>query len=160
MRIVGIDPGFSGAWGLVVDGRPEACGDMPVVGDGTRKRVAAGVLAQILRDRGADLVVVELVGAMPKQGVASSFRFGMSYGAVLAVANVIGVPVELVTPQVWKKFFGLIGQEKEASRVKALDRAPWLAGLLERKADTGRAEAILIGLYGHQAYGVPKDVAA
>jgi hypothetical protein len=117
------------------------------------------VLAEIMRDARADLCVIELVGAMPRQGVASSFRFGMSYGATIAVANVIGVPIELVTPQVWKRSFGLLGKDKEASRQKALDKAPGMSRLLARHRDQGRAEAILIGLYGWATWDIARAAA-
>lgn len=149
MRILSIDPGLSGAWAVIVDGRPEACGDMPVYGEGTSRRVMAAPLASYFDRYGPiDLAVIEAVHAMPKQGVSSSFRFGMAYGAVVAIVGVREVPLELVTPQVWKKAFGLRGSDKERSRQKAIDLAPHMYAMLERKRDENRAEAILIGLYG------------
>jgi crossover junction endodeoxyribonuclease RuvC len=167
MRIFSIDPGLTGAFAVVVDGRPTLCGDMPTSGEGTKRRVQASVLANIMRGELPDLCVVELVNAMPyglhgrKQGAASTFRFGMSYGAALAVPAIVGVPVELVTPSLWKLHHGLRGQDKEASRQKALDLCPWLSASLDRKKDDGRAEAVLIGLYAaatwdhdHSAYPV------
>lgn len=147
MIIFAIDPGLSGAWAVIVDGKATICGDMPVSGEGTHRRVAASVLAGFMRDARPDLCVIEQVGAMPGQGVASSFRFGMAYGAALAVTNVAEVPFELVHPTVWKRHFRLAGPDKEASRQKALDLAPRLSASLSRKLDHGRAEAILIGLY-------------
>lgn len=152
MIIFSVDPGFSGAWAVIVDGKATIVGDMPVAGDGPRKRVSANVLAGYMRDARPELCVVEMVSAMPKQGVSSTFRFGMGYGAVLATAAIVGVPLELVTPQVWKKFHRLTGLDKEASRQKALDLAPGLTDSLARRRDDGRAEAILIGLYGAATY--------
>lgn len=147
MRIFSIDPGLGGAWALVVDGRATTVGDMPVSGEGSKRRVAASVLANQMRDMRPDLCAVELVGAMPGNGVAGMFRFGMAFGAALAVPAVLDVPVESVTPQLWKAHFKLRGSDKEASRQKALDLCPWLAQQLGRKKDDGRAEAVLIGLY-------------
>lgn len=151
MRIFSIDPGLSGAWALIVDGRAETCGDMPVAGEGSQRRVSASVLAHIMRDCTPDLCVIELVHAMPGNGVSGMFKFGMAYGAAIATANIVGVPLELVTPQTWKRNYRL-GKDKEASRQKALDLAPGMADLLRRKLDQGRAEAILIGLWGAQAF--------
>lgn len=153
MRVFAIDPGLSGGWAVVIDGRAEACGDMPVSGDGSMRRVAASVLRSLIASHAPQLCVVERVNAMPKQGVASTFRFGMAFGAALAVPAVLQVPVELVVPPVWKRHFNLLGTEKEASRQKALDLAPHLAEHLRRKLDHGRAEAVLIALYGHAAWG-------
>lgn len=160
MRIFSVDPGLGGAWALVVDGRPERCGDMPVAGEGTKRRVAAGVLADLMRETTPDLCVVELVGSMPGNAASAMFRFGMSYGAVIAVANVLAIPVELVVPQVWKRHFRLLGQPKDASRQKALDLAPGIAAKLDRMKDQGRAEAALIGIYGAATWGRPLMVLA
>lgn len=159
MRIISIDPGLGGAWAIVVDGRPTLCGDMPTTGESTKRRVNASVLATLMKTEPPDLCVIELVGAMPAslhgrtQGVASSFRFGMTFGAAIAVPQVLGIPFELVTPALWKLHFSLRGQDKEASRQKAIDLCPWLSGSLERKRDDGRAEAVLLGLYGWATWG-------
>lgn len=152
MRILSVDPGFSGAWALVVDGRAMLCGDMPVAGEGSRKRVNAASLAETIRTRLPDLVVVEGVNAFPGQGVSSSFRFGVSFGVVLGVTGALGLPLELVAPASWKRHHRLIGTEKEASRAKAIDLAPHLTSMLDRHRDHGRADAILIGLYGHATF--------
>lgn len=148
MIIFAIDPGLGGAWAVIVDGRPAILGDMPVAGEGTKRRVSASVLGQLMRDGHPDLCVVETANSMPKQGVSSTFRFGMAFGAAVAVPGVLGIPVELVTPQVWKRHFRLLGENKEAARQKALDLAPQISASLSRKKDDGRAEALLIGLYG------------
>ena len=147
MRIMSIDPGLGGAWAHIADGKPIMCGDMPVAGEGTGRRVVSAVLATHHRNFQPDLWVVELVHAMPKQGVGSTFRFGMAFGAALAIPGVFGCPLELVSPQPWKQHFKLKGKDKEASRLKALDLAPWLSSQLARKMDENRAEAILIGIY-------------
>lgn len=159
MIIFSIDPGLSGAWAVIDEGRATTCGDLPVSGEGSGKRVAAAVLRSHLNEHHPHLAVVEQVSAMPaslhgrSQGTASTFRFGMAFGACLAVPAVLGIPVETVVPAVWKRRFGLIGKDKEASRQKALDLCPGLADQLRRKLDHGRAEAILIGLYAAETWG-------
>lgn len=159
MRVFAIDPGLGGGWAVVIDGRPEVCGDMPVAGDGPRRRMLAGVLAEAMRRAAPDLCVIERANAMPKQGVSSTFRFGMSFGAAIAVPSILGVPFELVMPQVWKQHFKLRGLDKEASRQRALDLAPWLSSSLDRKRDEGRAEAVLIGIYAEITWGSQKVAA-
>lgn len=146
-RIFAIDPGLGGAWAYIEDGYALGCGDMPTTGTGTKRRVQGRILAQHIGGCVPHACVIEQVGAMPKQGVSSTFRFGMAYGSVIAVAQALDVPVELVAPQTWKRHFRLIGADKEASRQKALDLAPCLHESLSRKRDENRAEAILIGLY-------------
>jgi crossover junction endodeoxyribonuclease RuvC len=143
--IIGIDPGLSGAiaftarFGAHVE-------DMPVAGG----QVDAANLAQMigLWKQDNELVAyVEQVAARPGQGVSSMFKFGMSYGAALAVLAACGVPVHLVTPGRWKKALGL-SSDKELSRRRAIELFPQLAGDLKRKKDDGRAEALLLAHYG------------
>jgi crossover junction endodeoxyribonuclease RuvC len=56
-----------------------------------------------------------------------------------------GYAVEDVRPNVWKRSLGLLGKDKEASRLKAMSLFP-SAGLM-RKKDHGRAEALLLAEY-------------
>lgn len=83
---------------------------------------------------------------MPKQGVSSSFKFGRSLGLVEGVCDGLGIPVQWVTPNRWKKAMRL-GADKEASRQLAIRRWPEQAALFARKKDHGRAEAALIALW-------------
>ena len=56
------------------------------------------------------------------------------------------IPLTIIEPTAWKKFHGLRGGEKEASRQRALMLFPSAHALLARKKDHGRAEAALIAL--------------
>lgn len=159
MRILGIDPGLSGAWALVDGGVVDRCGDMPVSGEGTRRRISGRVLASTIRSLEPHLAVIEWVQARPGQAAGAMFRFGMSFGSQISICELCEVPFELVVPQVWKRHFNLIGQEKEAGRQKALDLCPGITAMLDRKRDTGRAEAALIGLYGWHRWGPRKEEA-
>lgn len=53
--------------------------------------------------------------------------------------------VDQVRPTVWKRALGL-GKDKEASRLKAMQLFP--SADLRRKKDQGRAEALLLAVYG------------
>lgn len=141
--IVGIDPGLSGAiaW-LDDDGTLLAACDMPVV-DGHVNYVDLGRLLAAA----PDVAVVEKVHSMPGQGVASTFKFGQAYGAVLGCLGALQVPVEHVTPSKWKRAHRLIGRDKDASRAVAIDRWPDRAELFRRKKDHGRADAALIAAW-------------
>jgi hypothetical protein len=140
----GIDPGFSGAWGMIDEhGKYVSCGDM--INDG-HFILAHHVWAEMsqARDRQDIEVVVEAVHAMPKQGVSSTFKFGMAYGVAISLAQRFNVPVNGVAPRVWKKALKL-DSDKDTSLLLA--RELWPNAPLARKKDNGRAEALLLAYW-------------
>lgn len=143
MKIVGIDPGsVSGAYAVLETTTGAAIvGDLPT----TNKNINSSELSRLLRGYNPDTVILERVGAMPHQGVSSTFSFGRGVGRVEGVIGSCGICLEYVTPVVWKKHFRLPGgyKNKELSRVRAIELFPTVEGL-SRKMDSGRAEALLI----------------
>jgi hypothetical protein len=138
-----IDPGaISGAFALFLTSGEVVLGDLPMVD----KQLDAANLTRLVRSSNVGVAVVERVGAMPKQGVASTFKFGFACGLIRGVLAACEVPMVYVAPQVWKKYHGLHGPDKELSRALALRLYPGVLGL-ERKKDQGRAEALLMGLW-------------
>ena len=91
---------------------------------------------------------VELVGSMPGQGVASMFSFGHSAGVIQGVLGAFEIPVTMVTPSQWKKRAGLTGQDKDASRVLAIQMWPSWRELDKKGAGQAYADAAFIALYG------------
>ena len=151
MLIVGIDPGITGAVGVLKDGQFKAVFDIPstMKGGGTVKREIdpAGMAREIiarLDPKDSVEILLERVGAMPGQGVASVFSFGDSYGCCRAVAAVLGYSVILIPPAVWKKHFNL-SRDKEESRALAIRLFPTAELSLKKHAD--RAEALLMARY-------------
>ena len=142
--ILGIDPGLSGAISFFFPDSPDrvAAEDMPVV-DG---RVDVVTLAARIRQMQPSIAVIENVHSMPKQGVASTFKFGAACGAVHGVIGALAIPHRFVTPNVWKKHFRL-SADKEEARSLALQRFPATGFHFSRKKDHGRAEAALIALF-------------
>ena len=138
---MGIDPGFSGAWGMIdQNGAYWSCGDMINNITFIDTQTIFAEMAQA-RD-GSDLeIIIEAVHAMPKQGVSSTFKFGMAYGAAISLAQRFNVPISTVSPRVWKRRLGL-DADKELSLEMA--RALWPTAPLARKKDNGRAEALLM----------------
>lgn len=142
--VLGIDPGASGAISFYYPEAPEliTVEDMPVVDGATD----INTLAQRVSMMTPDVAFVEHVGSMPGQGVASTFKFGASFGAALGIVAALKIPLHLVRPQKWKKHFGL-SSDKERSRALALRLWP-SSGSFARRRDEGRAEAALIARYG------------
>jgi Holliday junction resolvasome RuvABC endonuclease subunit len=138
-----IDPGaISGAYALFFAGKPVKVGDLPVV-DG---QLDGAELGRMVAGMELEAAVVERVASMPKQGVASTFRFGMAVGIIHGVVLANEVPLHLVTPGTWKRYFRLTGTDKDAARALAIRLWPAMQGL-SRKKDQGRADALLMGLY-------------
>lgn len=144
--IMGVDPGSSGAIAFYYPDYPQrvAVYDTPTVG----KEVNCPALLQLIQIHAPELAIVELVHAMPKQGVSSVFSFGLSYGMARGVIAAALVPSFLVSPTKWKKHFAL-DADKEKARALAISKWPECAHFA-RKKDHGRAEAALLALYGYQ----------
>lgn len=144
-RILGIDPGLSGAYAFL-DGSRAAVGDLPVMD----KSIDAAALFRLVSVLEPDVAIVELVGAMPGNSPNSMFNFGRSVGAIHGVLACAKIRTETVTPTKWKKHFSLT-REKEKSRQLAIQKFPAVTGL-ERRKDEGRAEALLIALYYQETF--------
>lgn len=158
---LGIDPGMSGAIAALLDGEPGPVLDMPTMQVGNKHEVDARSIAVFVRGlkqaHPAAVLsgTVERVRAMPprdgqRPGAQSSMNFGESYAKAKAVLEVMGIPFSLAEPASWKRYFGLQGKPKDASRQLAIARFPSAAHLLQRKKDDGRAEALLLALWHEQ----------
>jgi crossover junction endodeoxyribonuclease RuvC len=146
---LGVDPGVSGALAVLdASSRILLLEDIPTCMRGktrTHRIVDASGLSDLLKDFAhVRTAVVEQVGSMPGQGVSSAFSFGESFGVIRGVLGALAIPVDMVQPQKWKKFFGLTS-DKELCRARAIDLFP--TAPLHRKKDHGRAEALLMAKY-------------
>jgi crossover junction endodeoxyribonuclease RuvC len=148
LTVIGIDPGLTGAVAVLSD-YPLLAVPMPVTDYSptgfVKRAVDLYALADLLVRYPSATVYLERVNAMPGQGVAGMFSLGMSYWGVAGVAAGLGLPVKLVTPQEWKRYFGL-SADKDMARQLAQRLFPDVD--LSRKKDHGRAEALLIAKYG------------
>ena len=81
---------------------------------------------------------------MPGQGVSSTFKFGVSFGGVLSLAERFNCPWHTVAPRTWKNALQL-DSDKDKSLLMA--RELWPDAPLARKKDNGRAEALLLAEY-------------
>jgi hypothetical protein len=151
LKTLGIDPGLRGALALYSPGELTVF-DVPTIRVSKKDRVDAYQLGNWLdlHRNTIKRAVIELVSAMPKQGVTSSFNFGFVTGVLHGLLAGNQIPMVTVPAVVWKRHFGLIGQDKDASRMAASRIAPAFAHHWTRKKDDGRAEAFLLALYGEK----------
>lgn len=154
MTVMGIDPGMSGAIAYVNRGKLLEVADMPVVAGS----ISTALLTQMVRMMPVEWAAVERVHSMPRQGVATTFKFGVATGMAVAAAGGLLVPMEEPTPNVWKKSFNL-DADKEKARLLALKLFPDRAELFKNKKDHGRAEAALIALWCERLHS-PSNYAA
>ena len=156
--IFGIDVGITGAMVMLGnDGRLVWTSDMPtrkVKKNGKAKtELDIESFAQIIQCMAtwnslSETTYIENLSAMPGQGVTSMFNFGKTYGAILGVLAAEGVTPTLIAPAVWKRYFGLIGTDKDASRQLVLRTFTNTEGAFSLKKHHNRADAALIALYG------------
>jgi crossover junction endodeoxyribonuclease RuvC len=176
MAYLGIDPGLHGGWALLCPaGRLIDCAPLPLDRN-------AAIDAAALADRWRAcppirLTAVELVHAMPGQGVSSMFTFGETVGRLIGVLGALGhVPVR-PTPQRWQKALAVSlpadwpEQDKTARRREVKRRAAEAAVRLAgdqaarltmprcRGQHDGLVDALLIAewLRNHHTVGQPWD---
>ena len=142
--IIGIDPGLTGALAILANGVFEGVHDLPIIRDRTLAWIDGNELQSLilaaLAGRTA-VAIIERVSAMPKQGIASAFQFGVGFGSILGVLQALHLPIEFVTPAVWKRSLGL-SKDKHASLHKA--RLLFPTAELHLAKHDGRAESLLI----------------
>ena len=57
-----------------------------------------------------------------------------------------------VRPAKWKKYYGLIKTEKDASRTKVIEIFPYISSNLSKKKDSNKADAILIANFFNNTF--------
>ena len=153
MRIIGIDPGLSGAIAILDGLKIFDMFDMPVMSEGKKNKnqLNSAQLVNIIKghilSNDDTFVIVEQVSAMPGQGVTSMFNFGQTFGAIKGICAAMNLPIFYVRPAKWKKHFELINASKDASRTKVIEMYPSISDRLRKKKDVNKADAILIARY-------------
>ena len=150
--ILAIDPGQTGGLAVVdfyQEGpRIRTALPMPLTTVNKKKALdIQAVLEWLPVISSIDVGVIELVHAMPKQGVSSSFQFGRMFGSAETIIYLIDRQA-YVSPRMWKKMLNL-SSDKHAS----MDLATRIFGrtVAQRwwplKKNEGIAEAALIAYY-------------
>lgn len=144
MIYIGIDPGKDGAMAILFDKSYEA--EIWTFSPESYKMVCETYGKYTTR------CCLERVGAMPGQGVTSTFKFGENFGFIQGLLAAYSIPYELVTPQKWKKGFQITGDKN--SSIAVCKRLFPGVGLhrTERctKDHDGMAEALLMAEYARR----------
>lgn len=186
MAVIGIDPGFFGAIAVIGD-TPDMITvfDMPVIVVGKPRRKKKKVddvqppvkrkrrpLQKRLLDleslrsifmpyalqRGDHHVFIERSFVMPKQGIAATGAYMMSYGLIVGILVGMRIPYTEVVAKTWKKvMMDGMGAEKSMSRVRARQLFPCMT--FPKVSDEGKAEALLIAEFGRRSLGLRNGVA-
>ena len=109
---LGIDPGISGGIALIDTKRNAVAWSMPKT-----ERDLCDLFVGISADRkiyGA----IEVVHAMPKQGVTSTFTFGVNYGALRMALIAHRIAFEEIRPQKWQNRIGCPKAKKDKPRTQ------------------------------------------
>jgi crossover junction endodeoxyribonuclease RuvC len=147
-RILGIDPGLTGGLALLC-GEELAAIPMPVLTLNGKGEIDLAAVRATLSVWDPAHAWIEQQQAMPRQGVASSFRTGQNYGDLRGFLVASLVPFSIVRPAVWKKAMS-VPADKGAAIAIATRTFPAFSHLWSRKKDDGVAEAALIAAYGQQ----------
>ena len=153
MKIIGIDPGLSGAVAVLENNKVLNIYDMPVMSEGkkNKRQLNSALLVDLIKENILEneevIVVVEQVNAMPGQGVTSMFNFGQTFGAIKGISAALELPIFLVRPSKWKKYFELINSSKDTRRKKDIEMYTKLSNQKKKKKDVNKSDAILIARF-------------
>ena len=147
---IGIDPGKTGGVAVISeDGKVMVSIEMPVTS--TKEINSAYLYALFTSIKEETFCVIEKSQSMPKQGVKSTFSYGVGYGEVRAVLKASLTPFQEVAPATWKKEFNLIKKAKMDSCDTAQKLFPSESFLTERgRMMDGKAEALLLAEYARR----------
>ncbi len=149
---IGIDPGATGAVGILYRGKAFV-GDIPTLkvkrSGGTKTETNLPAFVQALRVFGPVRhnlrVAVEQAQIQVSHhgnSAYTAFRVGVFFGQMLGILSALRVSYVRAAPQAWKRQMKLMGKDKEASRLMALELFPDADIRLKKHSD--RAEALLI----------------
>ena len=111
---MGIDPGYSGAI-VVIDHKGQFI-------DSVRLSETEHDISDFIDEYSEHVqaAVLEKVSAMPRQGVASTFKFGTSYGFCRGLLVCHRVRFEVVTPGTWQRAMGCLSKgDKNVTKAAA-----------------------------------------
>ena len=143
---LGVDPGSSsGAFAVIRDTTVIAVAPFD-------EGAFLDIVAWLGKEQEKTKCCLEKVSAMPKQGVSSTFTFGVNYGWLRGVLDLGEISYQEIRPQQWKKEFGL--NSDKARSVEVCRRLFPNVDLLRtpkcKKPHDGMAEALLMAEYARR----------
>lgn len=111
---IGIDPGANGCIAIVETGG--------VLRDyfNLKGKTEHDIATWLVEWDSAKEAVIERVGAMPGNGVASMFKFGQVYGFLRGLLVAMHIPFRDVTPSVWQRDMRCLSKgDKNATKAAA-----------------------------------------
>jgi len=140
MNIIGLDPGVNGAAVLL---REDGTVDIAQFNKMTQADIAEALYEWTLDIDKPCHAYLEKVHAMPKQGVSSTFKFGMGFGFLVGCLTAFKIRFEYVTPNTWQKALSCQSHgDKNVTKTKAQQLFP------NEKVTHATADALLIAEYG------------
>lgn len=154
MIIGGLDPGLNGAFALVI-AKPvwvvigvnewdcrKSSGDRDVVK--AIERSIVDLTMRVNKHEAPRVCIMEDVHSRPLQGIASTFKFGVSKGAAEGfIRNVLDWPLIKVAPAKWKRQLGLSNDKHDSIKLARL----WRPEYKWRVKDHNKAEALLLTVW-------------
>lgn len=143
MFYIGIDPGKKGAMAVILeDGTVEVS---PLEG------ILLGPILMALKDKQCRCCL-EKVHAMPKQGVSSTFTFGVQYGWLKGMLDAHYISYQEIPPERWKKEFGLNTDKQKSIEVcrQLFPNVSLRPTERSRVDDNNMAEALLMAEYARR----------
>jgi len=146
---LGIDPGQKGALAMI-HGTEVSVIEMPVLGN---KEIDGLTIFNWLPISSPDQDVVcalEKAQAMPKQGITSTFNYGVGFGVIKTALNITKTPYIEVRPAKWKKYFSLKSDKKQAVAMASKLFPDIIFHTPRGRILDGHAEALLLAYYVKQ----------
>lgn len=147
MVYIGIDPGQRGAMAVLTEKHP------PML-FAYQPEVYILTLKTLKQEDDDCICCIEAVQPIRGNGIIALFKLGQSYGWLLGILDAIGIPYQPITPQKWKKEFGLTSDKAKSIEVcrrlfpdvnlKRTERS--------KKGDDNMAEACLLALYAKRKF--------
>lgn len=143
---IGIDPGKSGGIACI-DTESGICYTVPY-----NDKALIDMCSCESRNNYKVMCCLEKVGAMPGQGVVSMFNFGQSVGYIKGVLESFRIPYQEITPQKWKREFGLTSDKAKSAEIcrKLFPDISLLATPRCKKPHDGMTEALLMAEYARR----------
>lgn len=153
MKIMGIDPGLTGAVFVYNTDSHEFQSHRL---ESLNGKIDVQSLASFFLRQSPDHIFVEEIFLSGREGGRSAMTIGSNYGRIMAVVEGSQIPYTEVMPRVWQRALGLKGGSREIIKQSAQELAvkrftllPFLFGKSKKPHD-GCTDAACIALYGIQ----------